>query len=168
MHSILTKYPDITSDLLNATSVRLVGTDFLSYLTMHRAAFRDILSAGGELLFIGCEPTENVIDTLSFRSDKPTSTEEMKNRVALYIESMRDLNSEGKWNLQLKLLPYLSTYALLIIRRRDGTCRIYAKTYTFKGEGIMPTLTFTEKDEFWMEFWEGQFEKMWECAENFL
>jgi hypothetical protein len=166
MQSIHTKYPDITSDLLNANSVQLVGTDFLSYLTMHRQVFRDILARGGELLFIGCEPNESVAQTLAYRSERPQSQTELKTRVDEYIESMSELKAGGKYNIHLKLLPYVSTYALLIIRMNDGSCRIYVKTYTFKGEGIMPTLAFTEKDEFWMEFWERQFEKMWECGEN--
>jgi hypothetical protein len=166
MQSILTRYPDIASDLLNAISVKLVGTDFLSYLIMHRQAFRNILAEGGELLFIGCEPNESVAQTLAFRSERPQSQIELKMRVDEYIQSMNELKAQGNYNIRLKLLPYVSTYALLIIRMKDGSCRIYVKTYTFKGEGIMPTLAFTEKDEFWMGFWEGQFEKMWECGEN--
>ncbi|MBF9131964.1 hypothetical protein I0C86_23795 [Plantactinospora sp. S1510] len=159
--------PAVDTEIATATDIAIVG------ITLTRTV-RDMLPVLDRRLRAGARVRVVLIDTDSganaeavARSKKADTPEFYRNRVSATLDLLRVLASSGSSEsaLQIRLLPFVPTFGLLLVDADDVHGRIRVAMYQHRTLEPNPTFGLrADRDAWWYGLFKGQFETMWESA----
>ncbi len=157
-------YPELSGQLQTAKRVSIEGSTLRSTVT-YLAELKKLLQRGGSLRILVSEPVPEVLAMQVFRSssikDPVMMTNDMNSQMAMMKSLAEKAQKEGQF--EIKTMPYLASYSILMIENDDGVSKIFVKLLPFqRAEKESPAFEIdSQHDTTWFSFFNDQFEKMW-------
>lgn len=163
-------YPDFSNEIVEAKRVSIEGAVLSGTLTRYSAQFIKFLQRGGSIRFLVSEPTPEVGVMQAFRSSLIKDIDFMYTTAQNSLETMKAMKSNAKnpLGVQIKMMPYLAPYSLVIIERNDGVKKIYARVSAFQVPASEQPVfqADNQTDNVWFEFFNNQFEQLWKASKD--
>ena len=163
-------YPDLTKQFQSARCISILALTLQSTVSRYYSQFIEVLKRGGELRVLTVEPTPEVLSMQIYRSasvkDENSIVNMLHGNVAM-LETLTNYSSEPEL-MQIRTMPYLPPYGLVIIEHHDKTSTVYVKLLTFqKADAEQPSFEVdSENDADWNKFFKDQFNSLWKAAEQ--
>jgi len=158
-------YPDFTEQIRTAKRVSIEGSTLMSTVTRYAGEFARLLQRGGTLRILVSEPVPEVLAMQVFRSSSLKDPTEMKKLMEGNVAVMKALADKASSpdQFEIRVMPYLAPYSLVIIEGDDDISRAYVKLLPFqRPEPESPTFeVHSQYDGEWFQFFLDQFERMW-------
>jgi hypothetical protein len=163
-------YPNLSAEFRAAKSISILGQNLTSTVSRYHPDFRYILSRGRSLRYLMTETTPEAVAMMAFRSNSMPTPADIKTAVARSVTLIKRLFDycSDPGCLQLRTMPYIAPYSMVIIERDSEDFDIYVRTLPYK-DSRYPTFSLSsETDRYWAEFFTEQFESMWQVATDTL
>ncbi|MEW5871453.1 MAG: hypothetical protein AB1894_19425 [Chloroflexota bacterium] len=163
-------YPNLSEDFKTAKSVSILGSNLTSTTILYYFDFSKMVARGASLRYLMPETTPENVAIMAFRSATNDDANSMETAINGSLKQIRLLaTSCNKPKLvQLRKIPYVSSYGIMLIEAQDGTFQVYVKLLPYKNN-VFPCLKFDNRlNKYWVDFFRDQFESLWKVAEDAL
>jgi hypothetical protein len=143
--------------------ITLIVTSNKSY-----GALQECLSNGGQVRLITVAPDHPAMEIATARFHKHQDLEFIQNdakQALRNFKSLRDSVGDKANRLQVRLSPFIPSYAIWLIDADSPDAEIHIGIYPFR-ERYHPSFGLVRnQDKEWFDYFQTQFEKMWEASE---
>lgn len=158
-------YPDMSKDFEEASSILVLGTILVSTINVYLDKFEKAIRRGCDVRFITSSTESNVLDTLLFCNYKMDDKDAIASMIQYHTQKLYALNKEEGSKIEVRALPYIPPFGLVVTKNDDGTGRIYVKLFSFRTvPGQYPTIAVNSNDVGWFSFFSEQYEEFWDAA----
>jgi hypothetical protein len=165
------EYPDnvLRPKLRAANEISLSGLNMFRFLPMFFGDIEEALDNGAKLRVLLADPDSFAVEMASFRSESRLTPDIERKRILGSIEFLKhQIGLHPTADMQLKLSSYLAPYSITVLRSGDPEVKAYchARLLPFRRTSLRAPVIIPdpETDPAWFEFFEGQFEQLWDAA----
>ncbi len=161
-------YPNLDNEFQIAKSVSILGTNLTSTIVRYHPIFRDILEKGKTIRYIMPESTPEIVRMLTFRSSSSPTFDAMSNAIEVsssWIGSLAKF-AQNPNQLQLRTIPYIMSFGLVIIEREDNSHKVLVKLMSYKDSRFPCFQLAGQTDVYWSDFFIEQYNALWEKAKE--
>jgi hypothetical protein len=160
-------YPDLSNEFRTARAISILGYSLSSTITRYYGEFAELLKRRGTLRFLVVSSIPEALTMLVARSYSMHETDVMRNHIESNLARLGTLGELARSRqMQIRTIPYVPPYGMVIIEGLDGMCKAYMKIISFKNpDNQHPSFEVTnEVDSVWFQFFVEQFERMWDIG----
>jgi hypothetical protein len=165
------EYPDtlVRPNLRAAKEISLSGLSMFRFLPMFFGDIEEALKNGAKLRVLLSDPDGPVVEMASFRSDSRLTPDLERKRILGSIDFLKhQIGLNPTADIQLKISSYLAPYAITVVKSGDPQMKAYchARLLPFRRTSMRAPLIIPDPDDdsAWFEFFENQFEQLWDAA----
>jgi len=162
------EYPDLVTYFNGAISIDILGYDLIGGIIRYSSLIDEALHNSTNIRIIYTKPTRDNISMIAKRSAFNTTNELVEsgtNRAISYLNSIK-----RKYINQIEIRPidFCPNFGIFRSTKSDGIETIFVKLFPYKEPtGRYPVLHIEKnKHHDWYEFFNEQFTKMWNSANN--
>lgn len=165
-------YPNLAQEIRSAKNVSIVAIYLSGELTRYYSDFAQVLKQGGTLRFLLSESSPKTLQMMVYRSSSRREPETVKTTIKDTLARMKTLRgvTSNADLLQVKAMPYVTSYGIIIIDSIEGNSKAYIKLTGFRNTGSeQPVFKLDEQtDKDWFEYFRNQFNTMWSAGQEVL
>ena len=117
-----------------AKRISILGTTLASTSMRYYTEFEQVLKRGCPLRIVVCDPRNSeVLKMLALRSYVTKDPNVIRGNIENHLTRLRTLKIPDKPELfEVRLIPYITPYGIVVIEDFDGTAKAYVKLTPFR------------------------------------
>ena len=163
----LTEEPKLEAELEHAKHIYIAGATLTRTVTNYLGIFERRLREGASIRIVIIDPNSDAAKQAALRSYGVKDDDFYRNRIKPTLDLLSILSSlpDLKGKLELRFLPYVPSFGLVLIDPDGAEGSIYVEVYQHRSLEPHPSfLLDAHRDEKWYRFFRHQFETLWSSA----
>ncbi|SEF65609.1 hypothetical protein SAMN05444920_101299 [Nonomuraea solani] len=154
---------DLKPRIAHANDIRFVGVTLSRTIRAYVDDLQKGLNRGARVRVLVIDPTGTVPEEAARRSTIPDQPDVFEHRVRYTLYVLRDM--EGEERLEVRLLPFLPAFGMLMLDPGDDDGVIHVELGTHRSPGRDPGFTLDgARDHHWCRHFTAEFDRLWEAA----